>query len=309
MDIVQIDPRTIEDHPRNEHYYGPVVPSADFIQSIVDLGIQQNLVVSINSMGEYVCISGHRRKHAAILAELATVPCRVEEYDSDADAELALIALNDQREKTERTLIREVEGYSVALEEAAKGRMASGGSTTTETLSGNPGQGRTVDHLAVHFGMPRDRIESLRTIWSDRYRGDIVRTLEMKSTPSDRIQKMLVEWDDVRSLRESGELSLYAAAQQIHALKKAIEPKAKGKKEAKPVKPKKVEVVFRKKRDGETLSVRHHIQLAAAGREFDVDFGTITHGADVCFGVFVGNDEKSLRVLPIELKTLLDLGV
>lgn len=302
MQIDLIDPRAIKDHPRNDHYYGGVVVSDDFVQSIKEHGVQTNLVVWRKDDGNIICISGHRRKHGAILAELGVVPVRFEHYASDAEAERALIMLNEQREKTERTLIREVEGLSAALSEIAKARSLSNLSGDGAPSAGKTGT-RTSEALALHFNLSRDRIDSLRVVWSDVYRGSVIHELTSKNVSDEKLVELQAKWDDVRVRREAGDISLSAAAQEVHAMKRELsDKKQKPKADAKP-KAKKVSVVFRKQRDGEDFVGDASVKLIAGGKTYDVRLGQLMSEGETTIAVAVEE-----HVLPIDFGTLLELG-
>jgi len=68
------------------------------VESVMAVGIQTPLLVRPKEDGRYELISGHRRKMAAQLAGLETLPCIVREMSRD-EAIIAMIDANLQREQ------------------------------------------------------------------------------------------------------------------------------------------------------------------------------------------------------------------
>ena len=96
--------------PENNRLYQPIDPAApdiqELAQSLLDHGVQEPLVISADGF----LLSGHRRRAAAIVAELSTVPCRVMNVRRDADPDKFLKLLrefNRQRVKTREEALRE----------------------------------------------------------------------------------------------------------------------------------------------------------------------------------------------------------
>lgn len=117
--IQQVPLADIRPHPLNDKLYGPVNATDPDVralaQSIRDLGVKEALVLT----SDLVILSGHRRRVAALLAGVKTVPCRVEPVHSeDKDRCLKLLReFNRQRVKTADQIIRE-EVVSANPEEA-----------------------------------------------------------------------------------------------------------------------------------------------------------------------------------------------
>ena len=105
----EIDPRDLIPSPENSKVYKPVDPDDPAVQElardIAKNGVLEPLVVTPDG---YI-LSGHRRREAAILADLSTVPCRVENICHD-DPEFLnrLVAYNTQRIKDHGEQLREV---------------------------------------------------------------------------------------------------------------------------------------------------------------------------------------------------------
>ena len=93
----------------NSKVYRPVDPDdpaiIELARDITKNGVLVPLVITTDS----VILSGHRRRAAAILAGLKTVPCRQENIHSGDDAFLArLVSYNSQRIKNHTEQLREV---------------------------------------------------------------------------------------------------------------------------------------------------------------------------------------------------------
>lgn len=70
----------------------------ELVSSIKERGILSPILVRERDNGEYEIISGHRRKHAAMLAGLDTVPILIKNM-SDDDAIVVMVDSNIQREE------------------------------------------------------------------------------------------------------------------------------------------------------------------------------------------------------------------
>ena len=70
----------------------------ELVESIKTQGILTALLVRPSKKGGYEIVSGHRRKHAAVLAGLTQVPVIIREM-SDDDAIIAMVDSNIQREE------------------------------------------------------------------------------------------------------------------------------------------------------------------------------------------------------------------
>jgi len=106
---VNIDPRDLKPSPENSKVYKPVDSDdpaiKELARGIAKDGVLEPLVVSADG---YV-ISGHRRREAAILAGLETVPCRRKNImHTDPGYLDLLVSHNNQRVKDRGEQLREV---------------------------------------------------------------------------------------------------------------------------------------------------------------------------------------------------------
>lgn len=255
MNIVQIDPRLIDDHPRNVEIYGDESLSEDFIESIRKVGVRQPLTVRQVSGDRYQNIGGHRRKHAALHLELPEVPCEIVELETESEILELLVTLNADREKTPGMRWREMETLEIALTEAARERQTQALKNAKTPPSPTRGQGeksgRTVELLADRFRYSRRFVERLQTVFSDRYRAECLRELEGNSKVANRIGGCMASWNEIRSKCDCGEMSVSSAADAIVKLRKETltPPRPKKEKPApqpKPTKPKEPKLAFRK---------------------------------------------------------------
>ena len=71
---------------------------ADLVESVKTYGVLTPVLLRTDGENGYEMISGHRRMHAAVIADLATIPAIVREL-SDDDAVIAMVDANIQREE------------------------------------------------------------------------------------------------------------------------------------------------------------------------------------------------------------------
>lgn len=90
----------------------------DLISSINENGFITPIIVRAVGLGEYECISGHRRVHAASKLGLVTVPAVVKQL-SDDEAIIAMVDANKQRE----TILPSERAFSLKMKLDAMMRM------------------------------------------------------------------------------------------------------------------------------------------------------------------------------------------
>lgn len=124
MATIQIDPQQLKANLNNISIYGDA-PEPEFIESIRAHGVLEPLTADRDSK---VIISGHRRRQAAIMAGLETVPVTLIEMP-DPDEQLErLIESNRHRDKTAEQRAREYKALLDVKARLAKARQkASGG--------------------------------------------------------------------------------------------------------------------------------------------------------------------------------------
>lgn len=92
------------------------------VDSIRQSGIIVPLIVRELTTGEYEILAGHRRRHAALIVGLETVPCIVCDAD-DNDAAIFMVDSNAQRELTPS---ERANGYRIKLEALKKKGVQNG---------------------------------------------------------------------------------------------------------------------------------------------------------------------------------------
>jgi len=116
-----VDPRTLVDHPLNVQLYGASRPDDDFLDSIKRLGVLNPVEITKNR----VVISGHRRKQAAVIAELPLIEVLIHTEDlDDLVIRQRIIESNRNREKTREQCAREYAELVRVEKELAKRRQA-----------------------------------------------------------------------------------------------------------------------------------------------------------------------------------------
>jgi len=148
--VTQVDPSNLKPHPANKRIYGdsPDVGDEKFVESI-----RKGVLEPLLTTGDLTIISGHRRREAALIAGLSTVPVVVRPDLTDPlDVEEALILANQQRVKDNLQKAREFKRLQeIEAKRAAsrKGRKKSGKVAQTK---GDP-TGRSIDIAAKKVGM------------------------------------------------------------------------------------------------------------------------------------------------------------
>ena len=97
-DILQIPLDALDDYHNHTYKVLDNEDMAALIDSIEKMGIILPLMVRDKGNGRYEVIAGHRRKHAASIAGLDTVPCKIIDVD-DATADIMMVDTNLHREE------------------------------------------------------------------------------------------------------------------------------------------------------------------------------------------------------------------
>lgn len=95
--LVQIDPRTVRNNPKQPRRHFEEEQLQELATSIRNDGVLEPVVVRLTEDGEYELISGERRVRASVLAELELVPAICRDVD-DVDMLRLGIIENVQRE-------------------------------------------------------------------------------------------------------------------------------------------------------------------------------------------------------------------
>src|SRR5438874_2141863 len=95
LQIQHLDPTILTDHPLNAELYGDRPPEDEFVASVGAMGVFD----PICCLRDKVIISGHRRRKAATLAGLASVPVLFLDSMDEQEQVIRIIESNRQREK------------------------------------------------------------------------------------------------------------------------------------------------------------------------------------------------------------------
>lgn len=102
--IIKVKLSDIIDHPKQPYRVEDNDEMEELVQSIKDSGILSPILLSdsygdMDLGGKYLCVAGHRRRHAAALAGLTEIPVIIRTL-SEEDADIMLVSTNSQREDT-----------------------------------------------------------------------------------------------------------------------------------------------------------------------------------------------------------------
>jgi ParB family chromosome partitioning protein len=172
---------------------------AAIVESVRTVGVQTPLLVRPTETGRYELVSGHRRKHAAALAGLETLPVIVRELSRD-EAIIAMVDANLQRE----VILPSEKAFSYKMKLEALSRQ---GSRTDLTSSQVGTKLRTNEKVGQEVGDSREQVR---------------RFIRLTSLVSDLLQMV----DDGKiAFRPAVELS-YLQENEQTALLEAIEANA-----------------------------------------------------------------------------------
>ena len=96
--VVDLNPAEISDFPDHPFKVRMDESMTELADSVKDRGVLSPVLVRPMPDGSYQMVSGHRRKMAAELAGLPTVPCIVRELTDD-EATIIMVDSNLQREQ------------------------------------------------------------------------------------------------------------------------------------------------------------------------------------------------------------------
>lgn len=107
MELVHRKPAELKNHPLNIQIYGGHIDD-HFLESIRQHGIQAPLTIckSSNSDLHDFVVQGRRRRMAAVMLDIATVPCVVWECDDTLDFERRMLVDNIRNETTVEERVR-----------------------------------------------------------------------------------------------------------------------------------------------------------------------------------------------------------
>lgn len=149
---VRIKISEIHDFPGHPYKVVEDKDMKDLAESIRKFGIMENTTVIPRPEGGYYMVSGHRRKHAALLAGLTDLPAEVKNWDMD-EAIIAMVDSNLKRETI--SPMEKARAYKMKLEAM---KRKSGRRTKEEAAKGAP-EKRSDQQLAEQVGESRNTIQ------------------------------------------------------------------------------------------------------------------------------------------------------
>lgn len=193
-------PLELKPHPLNDRVYGQV-PTREFVESIREHGVIEPIHVTLSG----TVVSGHRRRHAAAVCKLRTVPVIVRrDLEDPLDIEKALLLANEHREKTVEQRVREAEEMTrilKALQDRKLRKWANLPTSTTgipDTPDASPKRVR--DEAAESVGMSRRTLDAAAKVVAEIDRatedGDVERAEELRETLNTKSVKAAVEKAD-----------------------------------------------------------------------------------------------------------------
>lgn len=152
--VTEIQLALIDPFPEHPFHVNDDEEMERLAESIAENGVLVPLTVRASSAERYELVSGHRRKRAAELAGLASVPCIVRAMNDD-EAVIAMVDSNLQREAilpSERAF-----AYSMRLE-AMKHQGQRTDLTCAQVAHKSDGR-RSRDILAEELGVSKDKVQ------------------------------------------------------------------------------------------------------------------------------------------------------
>lgn len=102
--VKMINNSNLHDYPNNRE---DVEDTADLEKSITEIGFTDPIEVTTFGQkdGEYMIVSGHRRRSAGVKCGMETFPCIVKSFDTEADVENYVLLANSQRDSAKDPLL------------------------------------------------------------------------------------------------------------------------------------------------------------------------------------------------------------
>lgn len=123
----------------------------DLVDSVKENGVLTPVLIRPTANDQYEMISGHRRMHAAAIADLTTIPAIIREL-SDDEAVIAMVDANIQREE----LLPSEKAFAFKMKLNAMKRQAG---RPTKNASQNGTNKRSDELLASEVGISRNQIQ------------------------------------------------------------------------------------------------------------------------------------------------------
>jgi ParB-like chromosome segregation protein Spo0J len=156
-EIEWLDPRDIGNFQAQQEDYGASPPDQDFIDSVKTYSIRIPLTVAAVG-AKRICLSGYRRRAAAIIADLKQVPCRVLHGLTEDQMEEEFLLGNKYRDKTVEEKLREAQRWERLLSKQADERQKAG------TQASRDAKGKTSAKAAEKVGLSAATVERAKPV-------------------------------------------------------------------------------------------------------------------------------------------------
>jgi len=123
--IIMVRLWDIQPHPLQEKVYGGIYLEPEFLESIKSEGVLTPVILTDSMVYPetelpFICVSGHRRCHAALETGYEEVPAVIRKYENADECNLHFLSLNIQREKNHTQRLNEFFEYKQTLDKLAK---------------------------------------------------------------------------------------------------------------------------------------------------------------------------------------------
>ena len=151
--VIDLPAAQISDFPDHPFKVRMDESMTEMVESVKERGVLSPVLVRPMPDGSYQMVSGHRRKIAAELAELPTVPCIVRELTDD-EAVIIMVDSNLQREQ----VLPSEKAFAYKMKLDAMNRQAGRPSKNNLTPVVSEKNPRTSEQLAAQVGESREQI-------------------------------------------------------------------------------------------------------------------------------------------------------
>lgn len=148
--IVQVPINQIRDFPDHPYKVKDDESMNELVESVMQRGLIQPIIIRPTEDGKYEMVSGHRRKRAFEIAGIEQIPAKVKEMTRD-EAILAMVDSNLQRE----IILPSEKAFAYKMRLEAMNRQ---GMRTDKTSTPSESKFRTNEQLAEEVGESREQI-------------------------------------------------------------------------------------------------------------------------------------------------------
>lgn len=148
--VVQVPISQIRDFPDHPYKVKDDESMNELVESVMQRGLIQPIIIRPTEDGNYEMVSGHRRKRAFEIAGIEQIPAKVKEMTRD-EAILAMVDSNLQRE----IILPSEKAFAYKMRLEAMNRQ---GMRTDKTSTPSESKFRTNEQLAEEVGESREQI-------------------------------------------------------------------------------------------------------------------------------------------------------